>query len=221
MIGLILKDILIQKKTIMISLIYCVLFSIVFGRTSGVESAFISGTFAVSYLFIVYVCAYEERYNGLAIFSSLPVKRDEIVISKYISVFLFAFIGFVLTLLTQLILRKIGIVDTFPELSLELIVGLIFSVCIIAALYYPVYFKFGYMKSKFIMFGVFMVIGFLPTMAVRLVDKAYFMDKLNTLSEMTNKLPDVLIGGVLLLAGALITLASMFYSMRVFRRKDL
>lgn len=221
MIGLILKDILIQKKTIMISLIYCVLFSVVFGKASGVESAFIAGTFAVSYLFIVYVCSYEERYNGLAIFSSLPVKRDEIVISKYISVFLFAFIGFMLTLLTHLILNKIGIVNTVPKLSFELIVGLVFSVCIIGALYYPVYFRFGYMKSKFIMFGVFMAIGFLPTMAVRLVDKDYFMDRLKILSDGINNLPDVLIGGIILLSGALITIISMLYSIKVFRGKDL
>lgn len=221
MYNLILKDILIQKRMIMLSLIYGVFFTLVFKNNIGKEGAVVAGTVALAYFFMINACGYEDKYNGFTIFTSLPVRKRDIVVSKYLSIFVFALIGIVLMSLIQILLSLAGVLDGLSPLSIETITGAAVSAALFGALYYPFYFKVGYMKSKFIVFILFMIIGFLPGILMKLLDRDSTMERMHQIISRLDTLPDLAVGGAILGAALLILFISMLFSIRIFEAKEL
>ncbi len=156
MLNLIAKDILIQKKQALFSLVYVLL--IIFSFQSMGEGMFSASVVAFTYMMVMTSCAYEEKNKADIMMNSLPIKRSAIVLAKYLSVVVF----FIMGTLAYIIITSILTISVFPikvyPLSLEGAIGGFMAVSLLSGFFLPVFFKVGYIKSKifnFILFFVF------------------------------------------------------------------
>ncbi|GAB6181494.1 hypothetical protein JCM14036_28130 [Desulfotomaculum defluvii] len=167
MINLILKDLLIQKKIILLGFIYIIFFSLIMQGAEVV--VFPTALTALTYMFILTSCAYDEKNKADVMLNSLPLKRSTIVLAKYCSILVYITIGTVAYCLTTPIISFTGIPMKIYPISLEGLAGGLFAIGLLSSIYFPVYFKFGYIKSRLlnlilffsIFFGISNIINFL------------------------------------------------------------
>lgn len=158
MLILILKDLLIQKKTLLFSFLYVVFFMFAFQKM-GV-TGFTVGIVAVTYQLINIACAYDDQAKAGIMLNSLPIKRSKIVLAKYLSVFVFFVIGIVVYLAVKFIIKLVGLPLNFVPITLEGVIGALFAVAVLNGIHFPFFFKLGYIKSKVINFITFFAVFF-------------------------------------------------------------
>lgn len=156
MLNLVIKDILIQKKYVLFGIVYAFFTTFIFqGMEEGMYSA---GVVAVTYLLVSGSCAYDEKNKADILLNSLPYKRSDIVIAKYVSTFVFAAIGIAAYACATLLVPASGLRLTIYPVTPERTLAVLFSVSLLACILFPIYFKLGYIKAKipfFILFFVF------------------------------------------------------------------
>ena len=120
---LIKKDFMIQKKTLMLSMILMAFFAMSF---AAFESAgLVMSVVAFSYLFVQGASAIEDKSNSDVLLVSLPIKRTTIVLAKYLSIYVFAALGLaiqaVIHALAELMnISRIGFPITMDGISVYL-----------------------------------------------------------------------------------------------------
>ncbi|GAB6172468.1 hypothetical protein JCM15765_19460 [Paradesulfitobacterium aromaticivorans] len=143
---LILKDFLNLRKILPFVLVYGLI--MIVGFQSIPDAALTASTVAITYLLMLQACARDDKNKSEIMLNSLPLKRKTIVAAKYLTVFLYAALGLVSYLIAYVIVVNTGIpVHVFP-LSLSATVGVVIAAILMSSLYYPVYFKFGLLKSN-------------------------------------------------------------------------
>jgi len=96
MLNLIIKDMIIQKKTFLYVLLYSVFISFAFSSLKPIGvGLYVLNPVITTYFLITYALIYDDKNKSEIILNSLPLSRVDIVISKYISIFVFAAIGIV------------------------------------------------------------------------------------------------------------------------------
>ncbi|MBZ9607122.1 ABC-2 transporter permease [Clostridium estertheticum] len=220
MLNLIIKDIAIQKKTLLYALLYTIFAPIAFFSMgpSGF-GLYVLSPVAITYMFITLAVQYDDKNKSEIALNSLPIKRDDIVISKYISTFVFAILGIVYSIIIGFIGKATGLPMFTRSISLLDVVSVIRSVCIFSSIFFPVYFKFGTIKMKLFNVILLMLITFLPTTIIDyfannpnniLVQKfTYFIN--NTSSFTQNSLA--------LITGLIFFLISLIISIRIYNNK--
>lgn len=190
MIGLMLKDLFVMRKYAR-SLLLIVAFYIVFAFTTDMSPAFINGM-------IILMCAMTAvssfSYDDLAKWDryalTMPVTRNQVVLSKYGLGIGLGFAGCVLSLACNGVLaalhRNVG---TFTEQLLVCYV--LFAVaCLYISIVIPAIYKFGVEKSRIIMIAAFAV----PTIGAFLLKQAGVqMPSADTLMTLLQISPVVLI----------------------------
>jgi ABC-2 type transport system permease protein len=91
MFNLVLKDILIQKKTFVLGLFYIPIMAIAFQHS--VTSMIPAGIVGLTYIVLITACAYDDKYKTDIMLNSLPLHRNSIVLARYMSLFLYYVIG--------------------------------------------------------------------------------------------------------------------------------
>ncbi len=147
MFNLIMKDILIQKKIFIMAMLYLVFFVFVFQSMEG--SMFTVAIVAFVYLLVSGTFAYDDKSKSDIMLNSLPIKRRDIVMAKYISLLVYMILG---TIAFSIISYIIMILDlplkTYP-ITIEAIIAAFFSISFINSILFPLMFKLGYTKAKF------------------------------------------------------------------------
>lgn len=153
MLNLILKDILLQKRSIALMLFYGIIFIIAF---QGSEvSAFVAVLVAITYTSINTVAAIEEKNKADIILNSLPIKRGRIILAKYISLFAYMLMGVLSYLAATTIIKTLNLpIKVFP-ITIEAFIGAVSTVVFMNSIYLPVFFKYGYTKSRVVSFILF------------------------------------------------------------------
>ncbi len=170
MISLIIKDIFTLKKTFIFALLYVPFFMIAFQK---MENAMLSaGIVGVTYILVVTACAYDEKSKADILLNSLPVNRFEIVLAKYISILLYAFIAMLEYFFIERLVMVIGIPFSISPVTFESLFGALFAVILMNSIYLPLFFKFGYVKSKIVSFVLFFVFFFGISTVVEIVKNA-------------------------------------------------
>lgn len=171
MLSLILKDILVQKKMIIFALGYAVFILIAFQNPAFVTASYIMGAMAISYLFILGACAYDNKSE--VILNSLPIKRKRIVLAKYISVFFFA-AGAIITIGTiGAVMKAVGLPFPHKYISIVDVLGTMVSIILLTSFYLPIYFRYGYIKSRVFNVLMFLAFFFAPNLIVEYVKENY------------------------------------------------
>lgn len=106
-------------------------------------------------VFPIGIAAYEDKYKGQKLVCSLPVKRKEIVNTRYVEGMIFSLMGY---LLAFTIYNFVAYMREFELVSFsvtELMISLTISL-VMLAVFYPINFLYG-MISVYVSFGAFVV----------------------------------------------------------------
>lgn len=166
MLNLVWKDLLILKRILWIALIYGFCGLLVFSFTmEGAALSFI--TIMVTYMLIDRACDLDSRNKSEIILNSLPLCRRDIVLAKYLSVFLYAAIAILSSVFAQEVVSvtRIPVLGGAPisKISLEGLVGALVATVAFISFYYPIYFKLGYARIKWVgMILVLSLMFFIP-----------------------------------------------------------
>ena len=166
MLNLVWKDLQILKRILLIAPIYAFCGFFVFSFTmKGAALSFI--TIIVTYTLLDRACDLDTRSNSEIILNSLPLCRKDIVLAKYISVFLYAAIAILSSVFAQEVVSVTGISilggAPIRKISLEGFVGALVAMVTFISFYYPIYFKLGYARIKWVgMILVLSLMFFIP-----------------------------------------------------------
>ena len=218
MINLLVKDLLLLKKSIWLPFVYSSMIVFFFSKTdSAAQTIYIMGINMISYILIMYSTAYDDLNKSDIMLNSLPINRKDIVSERYLSIFVFILASSIIMAFTGVIMTLLGIGGNIRIIKLSDIGMAATSLSIIVFLYLPVYFKLGYLKAKLVNFLVFFAVFFLPTLLARLLAKntsIAFLRSLNQLTEMQLVLIMLTFAGVLGLISYVLSLS--FYRKREF-----
>lgn len=159
--GLILKDLLNLRKQARVILLFIGLY-FVMGVINQNGDSF-GGVVALLFAMLaVTALAYDERAGWDKYALTMPVSRQDLVISKYVLGVLLSFTGFVINLVFQVLFVKAAFLDGLL-LSLALFgVGLFFL-----AVMLPINFRWGVEKGRILM----MIVLFGPTILITLLPR--------------------------------------------------
>ncbi len=218
--ALILKDFILSKK-----IIWIVSFFLIFWGSLGTLLNPAIGSIIYIYLafFIAYYCViilfgYDEKVDSDAFINSLPVKRIDVVISRYAFILIYS----ILICLCILAISKFIDLTPFKGISkgrffspVEVIVAMAIIMGFMS-IYLPFnYFSTGKVKAFNQIFYIFLIIA--PGILFRFVGEKSMIVFINFLQELNSY---TLIMLIIFIAIVLYSL-SMLLSMGIYRTKDL
>lgn len=219
MLNLVIKDFKIVNKRIYLIILYALFISALFQKTLSAGTAYLFGIFIISYGFYLYSSGYNDRYKAEVIWNSLPVKREQVVISKYISVVISIMLGFCIILAGMVLLKPVGLkIERYPDLNdftIEFIIlGTLYSIL------FPIGFKFGSKVTNTVSQIIMLSIILLPNLLVTYVKK-------HPDNNFAAAVIKFLINGpgkantYLLLAMTLLLLFSLILSIIIYKKRDI
>ncbi|WPC43168.1 ABC-2 transporter permease [Clostridium sp. JS66] len=214
MLNLILKDVLIQKKYLLFSILYTLFFAFCF--KSNTSMIFDMLPVMISYVLISGACGFDDKNKSEIMLNSLPINRVNLVISKYLSTILFIFIGIALVFTFSTILNISGFIHMNRLMNLEDVFGTSIGTLIMSCLHFPLYFKLGYQKARYFMGATFMLIFAIVMILVKNVNKT----SINFMAYLNNQ-PDWLITSFIVVIAAILFLISILLSIKFYINKDL
>jgi len=167
MFNLVWKDLLSLKRSLWLASLYGVFALFAFSSLKGV--ALSAGTIGASYMLLSQACAKDDKNKSELMLNSLPLRRRDIVLAKYLSVFLYATLAILSFLLAQGVVSVIGIPISLTKISLEGIALALVNMIVLISFYYPIYFKLGYLRSNMVGGILFFACFFLPMSAASIM----------------------------------------------------
>ncbi|GEN34399.1 MULTISPECIES: ABC-2 transporter permease [Aneurinibacillus] len=211
--SLLMKDIIIQKKMFVISLIYlAVLFFL-----QGIYGVYISYGFIAfvgGFFFIVTANGFDDKSKTDILLNSFPLVRRQIVSAKYLSSFLFILISAGMVAgINVLLYLTLGADRVRPIGLFELGVAAI-AVMHFVSFYFPLYYRFG---AQYVRVAIFLL-GFAIFFAINFLDTYMegFVSLLNIIRELSAE-------QMMLLAfaeAAVLMLVSWLASLRIYAKKE-
>ncbi|MEG6612342.1 ABC-2 transporter permease [Pseudoclostridium thermosuccinogenes] len=156
--SLIVKDLLIQKRYVAFSLLY--LLALIFAFQNMESVVFSAAATGVVYILLTTSCAYDEKNKTDIMINSLPIKRSQVVAAKYLAVYVFflmATVGYII--FSNLLLLSGAPIKVYPMTLDSFMVGMV-AISIMTGLNLPVFFKFGFAKSRIVGFLLFFCLFF-------------------------------------------------------------
>ncbi len=156
--NLVIKDILLQKRSLGFTLFFLILIFYVFSSNQSISgSMYVVGAIGLYYIYSVRVAYAEFKNNTEVILLSLPVTRLDVVVAKYFS--LLANAGLAILLMGALgavssLFLHIRYLNWSDVAAVFMIIGLMGAVTI------PVYAKFGVQWGRIVNLFLFMAIVF-------------------------------------------------------------
>lgn len=176
--------------------------------------SFLSMLFGMcSYLILYQTMAYEDVYGIDNLISTLPVKRSDYVISRYVLAIFGSIVSMVLLLVLYFIISKFNKTDV--PLEILIITGTLVSVLVISVII-PVVLKFGANKGKIINFLVLFLIisGGTGIMKEASSDK----ESMNTI---INIISSIGFPAVTIIISLAIIFISMIISLKLYKSKEI
>lgn len=179
MTGLILKDLLILRKTLRSYLLFLVVYAGI--AFSGVWSADIVGVLMVVVVMMLpmNVFAYDKQCQWDTYGLALPVGRTKTVAARYLCVLLLCLGGIALTAVTGAALYAVGRIEDPAEFMVSCAVMGLMAV-LMNAIMLPFLYKFGPERARMMFYGV---LGLLVLAGALFLFPLGGMEWLNSLSE--------------------------------------
>lgn len=156
MFHLIKKDLLIQKRSVYLSVLLILLFS--FYLTKVGTMGLLLSVLSVTYMLTLGAFAIEEKNDSNKMLVSLPIKRKTIVLSKYLSVPILALFALFINELIHLLVHGFQLpLETIP-ISPKAALWSILASMLYGSISFPLIFKLGYLKSKMMNFLLFFLL---------------------------------------------------------------
>ncbi|MBO8170272.1 MAG: ABC-2 transporter permease [Bacillaceae bacterium] len=158
--SLIAKDFLVQKRQLWFSLFYYVIFMYLASQLGN--TAFILMVVMITFIFTATSAAYDDKSKSDILLNSLPVRRNQIVLAKYLSFLIASIFHIIVFALLGWVINQLGLWQMEPVTWLHILIALL-NLSLLNGIYLPVYFRFGYIKSRILQFVVFFTIFSLGT----------------------------------------------------------
>ncbi|HIH2831766.1 TPA: ABC-2 transporter permease [Clostridioides difficile] len=159
--GLILKDLLNLKGNIKFILLFIIMFGFMSSLGDGNVNNFIGVIIVLCTTMIVSTFSYDDLNKWDSYVLTMPINRNDIVLSKYLTMLIFSFIGVLVSLIVSV---TIGYFKNTLILNETLLINaliLSISVCF-SSLILPLIYKFGTERARLLMILCFLV----PTLAL-------------------------------------------------------
>ncbi|HBG4019799.1 TPA: ABC-2 transporter permease [Clostridioides difficile] len=159
--GLILKDLLNLKGNIKFILLFIIMFGFMSSLGNGNVNNFIGVIIVLCTTMIVSTFSYDDLNKWDSYVLTMPINRNDIVLSKYLTMLIFSFIGVLVSLIVSV---TIGYFKNTLILNETLLINaliLSISVCF-GSLILPLIYKFGTERARLLMILCFLV----PTLAL-------------------------------------------------------
>lgn len=227
MLSLILKDILVQKKTFLFMIFYSSFIIIMFNGLNNPtfrETTYIMGSVGIAYLHIMSANGFDDKSKSDIILNSLPVQRKYIVLAKYLSVCVFVAVGLSITGLTGAIIKAV-INSGGWHFSVRFINGADFLIAfagigLMFSIYYPIYFRFGANYARVLNLVLFMTIFFGPASLIGIIKGKEKPDLIQNLIAPFHSMSGWAIGGSVAIVVLAIMAASLAVSVKVYNNKE-
>lgn len=212
MFHLIKKDFLMQKKTLQLSLLLMIFFSVTLS-TLGSSGLTIS-ILAICYHLALGASALEDKNNSDVMLVSLPIKKAAIVLSKYMSIYVMFIYAALVNYIICTIADVLNLSTYFFPYTLDGIYGAMIAVTLLFSVSFPIIFKIGYLKSKMINFIILFVFIFVGAAIVQKLSQYVNMDFVDGISNVG------MISIVIVLL-AILLIASYFLSLHFYKHREL
>jgi len=219
MLNLVLKDFLVQKKTFFIAIGYCVFFFMVFQQAASSGLAYIIAPFAIGYIYIMYTGQFDDKNKSDIILNSLPVTRQEIVVSRFIFYFAVVCLGFFITAVVGAVFKLFLGLSHLRYISPQDFVAAFSLIGIMASIHTPLYYKFGMNVRYFDMF-LFLSFFFVPNYLVSYIKQHPDTPLLNFLMNLNKYGSDWTMGLFAIAVTLAVMTVSMAISIRIYGNKD-
>ncbi len=215
MTGLILKDLLILRKTLRSYLLFLVVYAGI--AFSGVWSADIVGVLMVVVVMMLpmNVFAYDKQCQWDTYGLALPVGRTKTVAARYLCVLLLCLGGIALTAVTGAALYAVGRIEDPAEFMVSCAVMGLMAV-LMNAIMLPFLYKFGPERARMMFYGV---LGLLVLAGALFLFPLGGMEWLNSLSE-PNLEQVTAIPFIAAVAGLILLALSFLLSRHFYGSKD-
>ncbi len=162
MMELVRKEFIMQKKYLWKLIPFLAIYLFILGEN---PVGFVMLVAALTFIFTVTSAAYDDRNRTDVLFNSLPINRRRLVAANYLTFLIYGTVNVILFFLISLILDRLTFIpfNVEPVSWLSMMIAVI-SMILLNSLYLPVYFKWGYIKSRIINFTVFLAIFMSGTM---------------------------------------------------------
>ncbi|BDB02764.1 ABC-2 transporter permease [Clostridium botulinum] len=161
MLNLIKKDLIIIKSYIIKVLAILALYIFVCNEMDK-QGMYIIGIHLIVQILISISFFYGERAKEDYILKSIPVKKKNVVLAKYISIIIYLIAFLILVYLSNFIIYILNFSDIIQSLKISTIFFSLSTIFISMAIQLPIYFKLNYSKGRiinnFIYFGIFLAI---------------------------------------------------------------
>ncbi len=141
MVQLLIKDIRIQKKFIALGFVFVGCFFFLLGAFEGLPLAVPAALF--SHFLIVVASKSDEKNNNGRMLASFPLRRTDIVNSKYVGIALFMAIAFALTSLWRWLAGIVLPTQELPWYSTQSTLIVLLVLLVFYAIYFPLFFAAG------------------------------------------------------------------------------
>ncbi|MBP2072210.1 MULTISPECIES: ABC-2 transporter permease [Thermoanaerobacterium] len=216
MYSLLLKDILVQKKQFLYGILLAAVYSFAFSSNNlgGVLTVFV-----FPYIFVLTAASYEEKNKAEMILISLPIKRSLLVMERYISVFLFAALGAIEYIIVVGVANLVELPIKFSTLTIEPV--LIFGLAVYYGIYLPLYFKFGYIKTRWVNFVMFFGLFFGVAGLISAINKYGTNSQvLNSLITFFKNQSNTVVANELIIMALLIYALSYMISVKIYNSRE-
>lgn len=158
--GLILKDLLNLKGNIKFILLFIIMFGFMSSLGDGNVNNFIGVIIVLCTTMIVSTFSYDDLNKWDSYVLTMPINRNDIVLSKYLTMLIFSFIGVLVSLIVSV---TIGYFKNTLILNETLLINaLILSISVCFGSLLPLIYKFGTERARLLMILCFLV----PTLAL-------------------------------------------------------
>ncbi|MBF4696395.1 ABC-2 transporter permease [Clostridioides difficile] len=159
--GLILKDLLNLKGNIKFILLFIIMFGFMSSLGDGNVNNFIGVIIVLCTTMIVSTFSYDDLNKWDSYVLTMPINRNDIVLSKYLTMLIFSFIGVLVSLIVSVTIGYFKNTLILNEILLINALILSISVCF-GSLILPLIYKFGTERARLLMILCFLV----PTLAL-------------------------------------------------------
>lgn len=209
--GLIIKDILNLKKSLVTTLIIILLYSL-FSLNTGDTDVLIGIAVFITAFMSITSLAYDDMAKWDIYALAMPVTRRDIVLSKYILALIFALtaalVASILSIVISYIRDDLRSVENIQEILLSAYIVL--SVCMVfISIIMPLVFKFGVENARILMAGIIIV-----PMGI-----GYFLTKMGIQLPSEEQIKILLYASPIIVFLLLILSASITYG--IYKKKDI
>lgn len=219
MYRLLFKDIKISKNYFIAGILLSAALGLLNGLLENKELLIFNLIFLFSMTYIIpTICDnIDEKYNSNYFLTSFPLKRSEIVVSKYISLLLITAILFSTLFLSNLIVTFI-FGTSGNIISIYIFLGILILNMFIFSIYYPISYKYSYQQANMVRVFLMLSIMFLPSLISRFItvneskiDNIIFFIKNNLQLSLL----------VILIFSFFLFIISMMVSIAIYEKKDI